>query len=407
MINVSGSVRRTLSSAREVTDLVLGHYMSAVQAHSEGGHVAWSTAVAPPSEIMYTLGIQPLFPENYACVSTVMKTVGNMFDASEANGLSRDLCSYARCVVGSVLGCEAPFGGMEKPDVLISTKNVCTSYLKWWQTMAHELNCPLHVVDCPRITEKIEAFHVEYVAKQLKRLASELEKITGRNLEEERLKEAVRLSDAAAQLWRTVLDSRKSRPSPMGVTDSSAAMFPMVASAGTKEAVEYYDRLLREVSERVKDGLGVIQDERFRLLLSGIPFWHHLNLFNYLENKYGAVFVHELYTATWGIAGLNPASPFESLALKALYNPTNMPQEWLEDWVVKIVKDFHIDGMVLLSSRSCKATSMGNIAVQRFLRERHGIPSVVLEADHTDERAYSDTQTKAKLDVFMEILGAK
>lgn len=381
--------------------------MSAVQAHSEGRHVAWSTAVAPPSEILYTLGIQPLFPENYACVSTVMKAVGNMFDVSEANGLSRDLCSYARCVVGSVLGCESPFGGMEKPDVLISTKNVCTSYLKWWQSMAHVLKCPLYVMDCPRITERIEAFHVEYVAEQLKRLASNLEKVTGRNLEEDRLKEAVRLSDKAAQLWRTVLDHRRSKPSPMGVTDSSAAMFPMVASAGTKEAVEYYDRLLREVSERVKDGLGVIQDERFRLLLSGIPFWHHLSLFNYLENRYGAVFVHELYTATWGITSLNPASPFGSLAFKALYNPTNMPQEWLEEWVVKIVKDFQIDGMVLLSSRSCKATSMGNIAVQRFLRERHEIPSVVLEADHTDERAYSDAQTKAKLDVFMEILGAK
>jgi benzoyl-CoA reductase/2-hydroxyglutaryl-CoA dehydratase subunit BcrC/BadD/HgdB len=336
-----------------------------------------------------------------------MKAVGSMFDASEAHGLSRDLCSYARCVVGSVLGCEAPFGGMEKPDVLISTKNVCTSYLKWWQSMAHVLKCPLYVIDCPRITGKIEAFHVKYVAEQLERLASNLEKVTGRNLDEGKFKEAVKLSDKAAQLWRTVLDCRKSRPSPMGVTDSSAAMFPMVASAGTNEAVEYYDRLLREVSERVKDGLGVIQDERFRLLLSGIPFWHHLNLFNYLESTYGAVFVHELYTATWGIASLNPASPFESLAFKALYNPTNMPQEWLEEWVVKIVKDFQIDGMVLLSSRSCKATSMGNIAVQRFLRERHGIPSVVLEADHTDERAYSDAQTKAKLDVFMEILGAK
>jgi len=273
--------------------------------------------------------------------------------------------------------------------------------------MAHVLKCPLYVIDCPRITERIEAFHVEYVAEQLERLASNLERVTGRNLEEDQLKEAVRLSDKAAQLWRTVLDHRKSKPSPMGVKDSSAAMFPMVASAGTKEAVEYYNRLLREVSERVKDGLGVIQDERFRLLLSGIPFWHHLSLFNYLENRYGAVFVHELYTATWGIASLNPASPFESLAFKALYNPTNMPQEWLEEWVVKIVKDFQIDGMVLLSSRSCKATSMGNIAVQRFLRERHGIPSVVLEADHTDERAYSDAQTKAKLDVFMEILGAK
>jgi len=404
---MTGSTRRTLSSAREVTDLVVAHYMSALQAHSEGRHVAWSTAVAPPSELLYSMGVQPLFPENYACVSTVMKMTREMFIVSEAQDLSRDLCSYTRCVMGSVLGCEAPLGGMEKPDILVSVKNVCITYLKWWQLMANELKRPLYVIDCPRITEEIEEHHVRYVAEQLRNLGLELEKITERTLDETKLKEAVQLSDKAAELWRRVLEHRKSKPCPMGVTDSSAAMFPIVASAGTTEAVEYYQKLLAEVSERVKEGVGVIEDERYRLLLSGIPFWHHLNLFNYLETKFGAVFVYELYTATWGITSLNPAKPYESLAFKMLFNPTNMPQTWLEKWVVKLVKDFNVDGMVLFSSRSCKATSILNIAVQKFLRERHGIPSVVIEADHTDDRAYSDAQAKAKLDIFMEVLGSR
>jgi len=404
---MSGSTRRTLSCAREVTDLVVAHYMSAVQAHSEGRQVAWSTAVAPSSEILYAMGIQPLFPENYACVSTVMKAAHDMINVSEAHDISRDLCSYTRCVMGSVLGCESPLGGMETPDILVSTKNVCITYLKWWQLMANALKRPLHVIDCPRITEEIEDYQIKYVAEQLRNLGVELEKITGKNLDEAKLKEAVQLSDKAAELWRKVYEYRRSKPCPMGVTDSSAAMFPIVASAGTTEAVQYYERLLSEVSGRVKAGVGVIEDERFRLLLSGIPFWHHLKLFNYLEDKYKAVFVHELYTATWGIASLDRAKPFESLAFKMLYNPTNMPQTWLEKWVVKIVKDFDVDGMVLLSTRSCKATSILNVAVQKFLREKHGIPSVILEADHTDERAYSDAQAKAKLDIFMEILGAK
>lgn len=364
--------------------------------------------MAPPSETLYAMGIQPLFPENYACVSTVMKTTPKMFNVSEARGLSRDLCSYTRCVMGFVHGCEdAPLGGMEKPDILISTKNVCLVYLKWWQLMAHALKCPLFVIDNPRITGKIEGYHLKYVAGQLKNLVFELEKITGKSLDEQKLKEAVRLSDEAAQLWRKVLDLRKSKPCPMGVTDSSAAMFPMVAAAGTMDAVEFYQRLLGEVSERVRDGVGVVKDERFRLLLSGIPYWHHLDIFNYLEERYGAVFVYELYTATWGLASLDPAKPFESLAFKMLYNPVNMPQTWSEKWVVKIVEDFNVDGIVLLSSRSCKATSIGNMAIQKFLREKYGIPSVVIEADHTDDRAYSNAQAKAKLDTFMEILGSK
>ena len=404
---MSKRARRSLSAAREVTSLVAAHYMSAVQAHSMGRWVAWCTAVAPPSEILYVMGIQPLFPENYACVVTVMKAARNMFETSEAYNISRDLCSYSRCVMGSVLGGEAPFGGMEKPDVLLSTKNVCVVYMKWWELMAHTLKCPLYVIDCPTITDKMENYHVKYIDEQLRSLVSGLEKITGTNLDEEKLKEAVKLSDRAAELWRKVIEYRRAKPCPMGVTDSSAAMFPIVASAGTQEAVEYYERLLDEVSGRVKEGVGALEEERFRLLLSGIPYWHHLRMFNYLEEKYGAVFVHELYTATWGLASLNPAKPFESLAYKALLNPTNMPISWSKDWISGLVKDFDVDGIVLLSSRSCKATSIGNLTIQKVLREEYGIPSVVLEADHTDDRAYSEAEVISRLDAFMEMLGAK
>jgi len=404
---MSQRARRSLSAAREVTSLVAAHYMSAVQAHSEGKWVAWCTAVAPPSEILYTMGIQPLFPENYACVVTVMRAARNMFETSEAYGISRDLCSYSRCVMGSILGSEAPFGGMEKPDVLLSTKNVCIVYMKWWELMAHTLKCPLYVIDSPAITDKIEKHHVKYVDEQLRSLASELEKITGTSLDEEKLKEAVKLSDRAAELWRKVIEYRRAKPCPMGVTDSSAAMFPIVASAGTQEAVEYYERLLNEVSERVRQSVGALEEEKFRLLLSGIPYWHHLRMFNYLEDKYRAVFVHELYTATWGLASLNPAKPFESLAYKTLLNPTNMPISWSRDWINGLVKDFDVDGIVLLSSRSCKATSIGNLTIQKVLRDEYGIPSVVLEADHTDDRAYSEAEVNAKLDAFMEMLGAK
>jgi benzoyl-CoA reductase/2-hydroxyglutaryl-CoA dehydratase subunit BcrC/BadD/HgdB len=404
---MSKRARRSLSAARETSSLIAAHYMSAVQAHDEGRWVAWMTAVSSPSEMLYSMGIQPLFPENYACVATVMKLSRNMFEVSEAHGISRDLCSYTRCVMVSVLGVDAPFGGMEKPDFLLSTKNVCVVYMKWWELMAHTLKCPLYVIDAPAITDKIEGYQLRYVDKQLRDLASELERITGTKLDEERLKETVNLSDRAADLWRKVLEQRRAKPCPMGVTDSSAAMFPIVASAGTQEAVEYYGRLLDEVSAKVKRGLGVLENEEFRLLLSGIPYWHNLRMFNYLEENYRAVLVHELYTATWGMTSLNSAKPFESMAYKSLLNPTNMSINWSRNWISRLVKDFDIDGVVLLSSRSCKATSIGDLTIQRVLREEHGIPSVVLEADHTDDRVYSETEVTARLDAFMEVLGAK
>lgn len=48
------------------------------------------------------------------------------------------------------------------------------------------------------------------------------------------------------------------------------------------------------------------------------------------------------------------------------------------------VKDFYIDGVVLLSSRLCEATSISNLTIQNVLRNDYEIPRVVLEADHSE-----------------------
>ncbi|MHA1595381.1 MAG: 2-hydroxyacyl-CoA dehydratase subunit D [Candidatus Baldrarchaeia archaeon] len=400
-------VRRSLRAARRITNFVIAHYLSAIEAHRRNKWVAWCTAVPPPIEILYAMDIQPLFPENYACVCAVRKETMELFRKSEADGYLQDLCSYARCVIGFLLGGKAPLGGMEKPDFLLSTKNVCSIYLKWWQVMSHYLKKPLLILDCPRITDKIEKYHIEYVKDQLVSLIEELEKITGESLDINRLRSSVELSRKAAELWHKSLDLRKNKPCPMGVTDASAAMFPYVVSAGARDAVEYYKMLYEEVKNRVKEGIGVVDEEKYRLVLSGIPYWHNLRLFNYLEEKYGAVFVYELYTATWGIYKPDPSKPLESLAYKSLFNPINLPGEWTVEWIVKVMKEYDADGVIMLSSRSCKATSLLHPAAQKVLSKEYDIPCLIIEADHTDERAYSDAQVKVRLDAFMEMLEAR
>lgn len=403
---MSRSTRRSLNAARAVTGILLGHYAGAARAREKGKSIAWCTAVSSPIEILYAFGIHPLFPENYACVCSTRGVTADLFKSSESKGFSKDLCSYSRCVLSSIMGGQTILGGLEKPDLLFSARNVCVTYLKWWQAMARELKCPLYVIDCPRVIRNIENYHVNYIASQLQNFISELEKLSKTKLDEENLKETVKLSDKAGGLWRQTLNYRKTKPCPIGVTDSSAAMFPLVAYTGTMTAVKYYKWLLSEVSRRVKDGVGVIDGERFRLLLSGIPFWHHLKLFNYLEDKYGAVFVFETYTAAWGHVELNSEKPLKSLAVKAL-KPVRMPIDWYINWVERLVEDYKVDGVVMFSTRSCKATSMNHALVKKALSDDLGVPGIIIDADHTDERAYSDAIVMNKLDTFMEMLGAK
>ncbi|MHA1431042.1 MAG: hypothetical protein ACTSRV_11725 [Candidatus Freyarchaeota archaeon] len=60
----------------------------------------------------------------------------------------------------------------------------------------------------------------------------------------------------------------------------------------------FYEGLLSEVKERVKNKIGVIPEEKYRLLWDNIVLWYNVGLSNYFH-KYGAVFVLEPYTMVW------------------------------------------------------------------------------------------------------------
>ena len=70
----------------------------------------------------------------------------------------------------------------------------------------------------------------------------------------------------------------------------------------------------------------------------------------------------------------------------------------------RLIGDFRVDGLVIHSARSCKPYSVGQYDLKRLLMERLGLPSVVIEADITDSRAYSEEQTRTRLEAFFEAL---
>jgi benzoyl-CoA reductase/2-hydroxyglutaryl-CoA dehydratase subunit BcrC/BadD/HgdB len=67
-----------------------------------------------------------------------------------------------------------------------------------------------------------------------------------------------------------------------------------------------------------------------------------------------------------------------------------------------LIRTFRVDGLVIHSARSCKPYSVGQYDLKRLLMERMEVPSVVIEADIADERAYSEEQARTRLEAFLE-----
>jgi len=74
--------------------------------------------------------------------------------------------------------------------------------------------------------------------------------------------------------------------------------------------------------------------------------------------------------------------------------------------MASLAREYEADGLVLHSARSCKPYSIGQYDLRRKLGESLGLKSVVLEADMTDFRIYSEEQVKTRLTAFFETLEA-
>jgi benzoyl-CoA reductase/2-hydroxyglutaryl-CoA dehydratase subunit BcrC/BadD/HgdB len=341
-------------------------------------------------------------------------------EEAERRGLSQDLCSYARNTLGYMynhknLDLPYPGGGLPDPDFLLLDNGSCTSvHNKWWRIMEDYYKVPLYMLDIPILTptrmnrDHVERHYIDFVISQIKGCFAFLEEQTGKRMDVDRFKEVVRLADRIGDLFDQFLELRKVKPCPVGGEDAIALPAIMVYFTGTQTGVDFFEKLIKETQDRVRNGEGVVQDEKFRLLVDNIPPFYSLGLFNYFQ-KYGGVSVAETYILSFNYnwRRMEADQPFESLAKKYLAHWYTLPLEEHIDIICNIVKEYDIDGVVCLALRSCKVYTLDQWTLKNTLERKYGIPTIILEMDMVDPRAYADRQTNGRIDAFMEVLDKK
>jgi len=385
-----------LRTTRKIGEIIMEYFSKASEAKARGKPVAWITAFTPV-ELLYALDVYPVAPEHFAAMCSARSFILDYLEEAERGGYSQNLCSYSRCGLGYVLS--GMNGLMPPPDILITFRNSCDVYVKWWQSLHMHLETPLFVGEAPYVLapEDLDNYVLDYVVKQLEQLVQMVEEKFGLRFDMDRLVEIVKLSDKASELWLETLKLRRSRPCPLGGRDSASDIFPLVVMQGTEEAVRFYEELLREVKEKVSRREGVIENERFRLLFDGI--W----LIKYFENK-GAVFVYEPYSDAWAYR-LDASKPLESIARKVLAMGLNVDIDLRIERFLESIKEFQIDGAVLFSNRSCKTWSAPQLVTADILNKKFNVPYVLFEGDMADPRQYAEAQVKNRIEAFLEVLG--
>ena len=186
--------------------------------------------------------------------------------------------------------------------------------MKWFELLREEYDCPVVMLHTPyqgdgEITDNMRRYMVEQLEREV---IPALEELTGRPYDEDRLKEAMRLSARAEDDMVHVLESAKHRPSPIDAYFGGVYYIgPMfTAFRGTPGAVDYYAQLRREVDARVAAGEGPITPEgpmgeqRYRLVVEGPPNWTNFRELWGMFHEEGAVVVASSYTKVGGVYDL-------------------------------------------------------------------------------------------------------
>ncbi len=405
---------KMLNATNKLKNEMGRHFLAIEQAYRDGKPTAWATA-GTPVEFLYTMDVQPMLPENSATISAALKKSQDFIELAETEGFSYDLCSYFKTNVGAVLSnADMSVGGTRKPTFMLSSDVICDTHVNWFQVQAERFNVPHFTIDVPHVvsntTNRQREYFKKYIIEQLWELLDFIKEITGNEYNKEKAQEIAINSYEMGKIWQDVFELRKNIPCPVSTRDTFGGLFPLFTMTGLKSPIKLYKRMYSEAKQRVENGIGALEQEEYRLMFEGIPFWYNLRFFSNLE-RWNAIIVYEPYVYAF-TKYTNPNITKEMV----IKNPVeSMAELVLSFWYIydlktrvkmfkETVKDWKIDGVILHDNLSCRPNACGMYDLKRKLMEEADIPSLVITSDMNDPRKMNETQVLNQIESFIEIL---
>ncbi|OFW30165.1 MAG: benzoyl-CoA reductase, bzd-type, subunit O [Acidobacteria bacterium RIFCSPLOWO2_12_FULL_60_22] len=407
------------------------YYENFATAHERGG-LRWGGGAWAFDAIVAGLGeeMRLMTTEPYsASVAFNKELSAKCLEAAEAKGYARDLCSYVRNYIGSILIDKYAFGGPFPHLDFIFQEQLCCSQAKWYQVVSElEGGIPMFCIDLSvGPYHQLNESRLQYLVDQMHDGIEWLQKTTGRPFDDEKMIEAVHNECRSTSTWAEICCLNKAVPAPLDEKSMHSFYVLATLDKARKEVADFYEELRDEVKDRVARGIAGVASERCRVITDTQPPWGFLHLYRYLET-YGCVSVGSLYVfglegnfevkedGTWGPR----ATPQQKgIVLKdrdhalRVYADWNLSRpQWQHfynpqlktDMMTRIAKEWKLDGVILHYNRGCEGLTVG-IAENRLGLIKEGIPVMTYEGNMADEREFDEPRARSRVDSFMESLG--
>ena len=358
--------------------------------------VSWC-GITAPFDLLSAMGVTSCFVEFIGAMLAATGMVGSFIEHAEQEGYASDTCGYHRSVMGAAMK-----GLMPVPDFLVATTNPCTGGLAIMENLAERFKKDLFVLHVP---QELTVDNVRYLAGQIEELARFASAHTGDRLDEDRLKEAVLMSNEARSLMEETYVLAQHVPSPANGHVLSNFGIVMALLLGTEGGVEVARTFRDDFADKVEKGIAGVKNERLRLLWIQNRIQFKNPLVKMVEEEYGAVVVSdELNSITWD--PVDPEDPFMDFARRAISIPFNGEGSQRIDHLKGLARDYRIDGAINPCNWGCRQGTGSRGLISEGLKEI-GVPVLNLEVDCVDSRSFAEGQLRTRLEAFLEMLDGR
>lgn len=345
-----------------------------------------------PEELIYAAGAIPI------CL-----TAGGGPKPADAalSSVPQIICPFARAQIGEMLLKENPF--YNSIDLLIAPIT-CQHLKKAAEVLEYNGELEIFKLGIPH--QHDQDFQLEYFTDRLRALKIRLQKITGNEITDEKLKNAIELYNKMRYYLRQINLKRRQNPSPINALDFIRL----------NHASFYVDPIFMvETLASIDSGLSFKQmpsaSNKPRLLLLGPCIGSgDYTVLEMVKAAGGEIVAEEIYEGMrnyWQDLGIK-GDLIESLARGFLIN--RLPPAFMRnstkdrlDFTLKLIKDFKVEGVIWYQILCCETYDSESYYFSHKFKEQN-IPFLFLESDYSTS---ATSQFKTRIEAFMEIVNGE
>jgi benzoyl-CoA reductase/2-hydroxyglutaryl-CoA dehydratase subunit BcrC/BadD/HgdB len=403
-----------LKGVRKMLGVWLRELLTLVLARDEGKKIVHTAVVAPPEKCMAaTLTSKDIYCGEPGWILAVvlggiLGKIAPVLEVAERHALtaSGDHCSLNKIRLGMYL-----LGIVPKPDLYTTFSVLCDDGPKVEDLVCELFGIPVSYVQAcqdqePETYPEISYRQWHYLADSFKRDNEKFYEVTGFEIPEEVMNEAVEWRRKLAVPYVKLLKLMENDPQPLSQADMGLLYALLQMPVLERErAISAMETLCGEIEQRVKEGVGVVEKGAPRVIIPGMPSLVDPAFTRMIEQLGLAIPVVEF--------------SFVPKTRRPLPNPTDSTEVWARRFlatnpfqvytcrvekIIEACKTLDIDGLLWLNHHSCRPGATDAMILKTAVRERLGLPMIVLDSDTYDHRYYSSTQLKTIIESFAEML---